>query len=88
MKKRWPTIAKPARGVRRVEDNLASQNLLASQHDAEVDALQAAQKQRKIANNRLSRRPGHVSRGGNAEITALDIERTTVQLRGEQLSPQ
>jgi multidrug efflux system outer membrane protein len=68
-----------------VEDNLASQNLLASQHDAEVDALQAAQKQRKIANNRY--RAGLVTflEVATAEITALDIERTTVQLRGEQL---
>jgi multidrug efflux system outer membrane protein len=68
-----------------VEDELASQNLLASQHEAEVDALQAARKQLEIANNRY--RAGLVTflEVATAENTALDIERTTVQLRGQQL---
>jgi len=68
-----------------VEDELASQNLLASQHEAEVDALQAARKQLEIADNRY--RAGLVTflEVATAENTALDIERTTVQLRGQQL---
>ena len=68
-----------------VEDNLAAQSLLAAQGEAEQDALQAARKQLEIANNRY--RAGLVTflEVATAENTALDIERTTVQLRGQQL---
>ncbi|HUI08116.1 MAG TPA: efflux transporter outer membrane subunit [Verrucomicrobiae bacterium] len=68
-----------------VEDNLASQSLLAGQHEAEVDALQAAHKQLAVADNRY--RAGLVTflEVATAENTALSIERTVVQLRGQQL---
>jgi outer membrane protein, multidrug efflux system len=68
-----------------VEDNLAAQSLLATQDEAELDALQAARKQLEIATNRY--RAGLVTflEVATAENTALDIERTTVQLRGQQL---
>ena len=59
-----------------VEDNLASQHLLASQQEAEFDALRAARKQLEVANNRY--RAGLVTflEVATAENTALDIERT------------
>jgi multidrug efflux system outer membrane protein len=68
-----------------VEDNLAAQSLLATQDEAERDALQAARKQLEIADNRY--RAGLVTflEVATAENTALDTERTTVQLRGQQL---
>jgi outer membrane protein TolC len=68
-----------------VEDNLAAQALLASQSEAEAAAVQAAHKQFKIADNRY--RAGLVTflDVATAENTALDIERTAVQLRGQQL---
>jgi multidrug efflux system outer membrane protein len=68
-----------------VEDNLAAQALLASQSQAETAAVQAAHKQFRIADNRY--RAGLVTflDVATAENTALDIERTAVQLRGQQL---
>jgi outer membrane protein, multidrug efflux system len=68
-----------------VEDNLAAQDLLASQTDAEDAALQAARKQFNVADNRY--RAGLITflDVATAESTALDIELTTVQLRGQQL---
>ncbi|HUJ71068.1 MAG TPA: efflux transporter outer membrane subunit [Verrucomicrobiae bacterium] len=69
-----------------VEDNLAAQNLLAIQCDAEIAALQAARKQLEIANNRY--RAGLVTylEVATAQNTALGVEITTVQLRGQQLA--
>jgi outer membrane protein TolC len=69
-----------------VEDNLAAQNLLTIQCDAETAALQAARKQLEIADNRY--RAGLVTylEVATAQNTALDIEITTVQLRGQQLA--
>ena len=68
-----------------VEDNLAAQNFLNLQCDAEIAALQAARKQLEIADNRY--RAGLVTylEVATAQNTALGIESTTVQLRGQQL---
>lgn len=68
-----------------VEDNLAAQNLLARQYEAENGALFAARKQLQIANNRY--REGLVTflEVATAESTELNIEFSTVQLRGQQL---
>jgi outer membrane protein, multidrug efflux system len=68
-----------------VEDNLSAQILLADQSEAETAALQAARKQLDIADNRY--RAGLVTylEVATAQNTALSIERTTVQLRGQQL---
>jgi multidrug efflux system outer membrane protein len=68
-----------------VEDNLAAQDLLASQTDAEDAALRAARKQFNIADNRY--RAGLITflDVATAESTALGTELTTVQLRGQQL---
>jgi multidrug efflux system outer membrane protein len=68
-----------------VEDNLAAQTLLASQYDAESEALVAARKQLEIANNRY--RDGLITylEVATAESTALNIEFSATQLRGQQL---
>jgi multidrug efflux system outer membrane protein len=68
-----------------VEDNLASQGLLAGQYEAESGALLAARKQLEVANNRY--RDGLITylEVATAESTELNIEFSTVQLRGQQL---
>jgi len=68
-----------------VEDNLAAQDLLASQYEAESGALVAARIQLRVANNRY--RDGLITyiEVATAESTELNIEFTTVQLRGQQL---
>ncbi len=68
-----------------VEDNLTAQNLLASQYELESDALVAARKQLEVANNRY--RDGLITylEVATAESTELNIEFSTVQLRGQQL---
>lgn len=68
-----------------VEDNLAAQTLLASQYDAESEALLAARKQLEIANNRY--RDGLITylEVATAESTALNIEFSATLLRGQQL---
>ena len=68
-----------------VEDNLAAQTLLAHQYDAESDALAAARRELEIANNRY--RDGLITYldVATAENTELNLEFTTVQLRGQQL---
>jgi multidrug efflux system outer membrane protein len=68
-----------------VEDNLAAQTLLADEQAAEAGAMQAARRTLAIANNRY--RAGLVTylEVATAQNTALDLERTTVRLRGEQL---
>jgi multidrug efflux system outer membrane protein len=68
-----------------VEDNLAAQQLLLSEYDAQVAALKAAQKTLEIANNRY--RAGLVTylEVATAQNAALELERTVVQLRGNQL---
>jgi len=68
-----------------VEDNLAAQNLLASQYELESGALVAARKQLEVANNRY--RDGLITylEVATAESTELNVEFSTVQLRGQQL---
>jgi multidrug efflux system outer membrane protein len=68
-----------------VEDNLAAQQLLASENNAETAALRAAQKTLEIANNRY--RAGQVTylEVATAQSSALAIEQTVVRLRGDQL---
>ncbi len=68
-----------------VEDNLAGQNLLADQYDLEGGALVAARKQLEVANNRY--RDGLITylEVATAESKELNIEFTTVQLRGQRL---
>ncbi|MDB6169547.1 MAG: transporter [Verrucomicrobia bacterium] len=68
-----------------VENNLSAQNFLASQYEAESGALLAARKQLEVANNRY--RDGLITylEVATAESTALNIEFTAAQLRGQQL---
>src|SRR6266436_6156551 len=68
-----------------VEDNLAAQTLLANQYEAESDALVAARKQLEIVNNQY--RDGLITylEVATAESTALNVEFTATQLRGQQL---
>jgi multidrug efflux system outer membrane protein len=68
-----------------VEDNLAAEHLLATEQTAELAAMQAARKTLEIASNRY--RAGLVTylEVATAQNTALDLERTSVRLRGEQL---
>jgi multidrug efflux system outer membrane protein len=68
-----------------VEINLAAQTLLADQYEQESEALVAARKQLEIANNRY--RDGLITylEVATAESTALNIEFTATQLRGQQL---
>ncbi len=68
-----------------VEDNLAAQNLLASEHEAEAAAMQSARKTLEIAFNRY--RAGLVTylEVATAQSAALDLERASVRLREGQL---
>jgi multidrug efflux system outer membrane protein len=68
-----------------VEDNLAAQGLLGAQYEAESGALQAARKQLEVANSRY--RDGLITylEVATAESTMLNLEFSTVQLRGQQL---
>jgi outer membrane protein, multidrug efflux system len=68
-----------------VEDSLAAQSLLASQYDAESDALLAARKQLEVANNRYRDGLTTYLDVATAESSELNIEFSTVQLRGQQL---
>ena len=67
-----------------VEDNLAAQNLLAIQYATQSRALGAAQDQLDAANNRY--RDGLVTylEVATAETTELNVEFSTVELRGQQ----
>ena len=68
-----------------VEDNLAAQQLLTTEHQSEAEAVQAAQKTLEIANNRY--RAGLVTYldVATAEDDALQLEQTFVRLQGDQL---
>jgi multidrug efflux system outer membrane protein len=68
-----------------VEDNLAAQNFLARQYDAEDAALVAARKQLDVANNRYKAGLVTYLEVATAQSTELGVESTTVQLRGQQL---
>lgn len=68
-----------------VEDALSAQDLLANQYEAESGALLAARKELEVANNRY--RDGLITylEVATAESTALNVEFSAVQLRGQQL---
>ncbi|MDB6066469.1 MAG: efflux system, outer rane lipoprotein NodT family [Pedosphaera sp.] len=68
-----------------VEDNLAAQELLAVENEAEGAALQSARKTLEIANNRY--RAGLVTylEVATAQSAALDLEQAYVLLHGDQL---
>ena len=68
-----------------VEDNLAAQTLLANQYAAESDALVAARKQLEIVNNQYSDGLITYLEVATAENTALNVEFSATQLRGQQL---
>ena len=72
-------------GFQEVEDNLAAQTLLANQYDTESDALLAARKQLAVANDQY--RDGLITylNVAAAESTELNVEFSTVQIRGQQL---
>ena len=71
--------------ISEVEDSLAAQSLLANQYDEQSDALIAARKQLEIANNRYRDGLTTYLDVATAESTELNIEFSTVQLRGQQL---
>ncbi len=68
-----------------VEDNLAAQTLLADQYAMESDALLSARKQLEIANNRYRDGLTTYLDVVTAESTALNLEFSASQLRGQQL---
>jgi multidrug efflux system outer membrane protein len=68
-----------------VEDDLAGQQLLVAEHEALGAALQAAQRNLKIANNRYQAGLVTYLEVATAENSALDLERQAVRLRGDQL---
>lgn len=68
-----------------VEDNLAAQNFLSREYDAEGAALEAARKQLEIANNRYKAGLITFLDVATAQSTELGVQSTTVQLRGQQL---
>jgi multidrug efflux system outer membrane protein len=68
-----------------VEDNLAAQNLLASEYGAQSEALLAARKELEIANNRYRDGLTTYLDVATAESTELNIEFAATQLRGQQL---
>ncbi|HTV42474.1 MAG TPA: efflux transporter outer membrane subunit [Candidatus Sulfotelmatobacter sp.] len=67
-----------------VEDNLAAQNLLASQYAIQSRALMAARRQLNAANDRYQDGLVTYLEVATAETTELTIEFSTVQLRGQQ----
>jgi len=68
-----------------VEDQLAAQRLLQAQVEAEVAALTAAQHTLEIANNRYKAGLVTYLEVAVAQSSALTLEQTVVQLRGEKL---
>jgi outer membrane protein, multidrug efflux system len=68
-----------------VEDNLAAQNLLAQQYEAQKGALVAARLQLQVANNRYRDGLTTFLDVATAESTELNVEFSTTQLRGQQL---
>ncbi|HWF18857.1 MAG TPA: efflux transporter outer membrane subunit [Verrucomicrobiae bacterium] len=68
-----------------VENNLAAQQLLVAEDEAQAAALQAAQRTLNIANNRYQAGLVTYLEVATAENSALDLERTSVRLRGDQL---
>jgi outer membrane protein, multidrug efflux system len=68
-----------------VEDQIAAQQLLEEQLRAEAAALEAAQRNLEIANNRYKAGLVTYLEVAVAQGTELNIERTVVQLRGDKL---
>jgi multidrug efflux system outer membrane protein len=68
-----------------VEDHLSAQRQLKTQLAAEVSALQAAQRTLGIANNRYKAGLVTYLEVATSQSAALAIERTVVQLRGQEL---
>jgi multidrug efflux system outer membrane protein len=68
-----------------VEDQLAAQQQLKTQLAAETSALQAAQRTLEIANNRYKAGLVTYLEVATSQSAALALERTVVQLRGQQL---
>ncbi|MDB6068228.1 MAG: efflux system, outer rane lipoprotein NodT family [Pedosphaera sp.] len=68
-----------------VEDNLSAQILLAGEYEEQIGALKASNRQLEIANDRY--RDGLVTylEVATAQNNTLILERTTVELRGQQL---
>lgn len=68
-----------------VENNLAAENLLASQYMQVMDALQSANRQLEIATNRYEAGLVTYLEVAVSEHSALGLERTGARLRGQQL---
>jgi multidrug efflux system outer membrane protein len=68
-----------------VEDQLAAQQLLQSQLEAEEAALAAARRTLETANNRYKAGLVTYLEVATAQRSALTLERTVVQLRGDKL---
>jgi NodT family efflux transporter outer membrane factor (OMF) lipoprotein len=68
-----------------VEDQIAAQGLLRAQLEAEAAALSAAQHNLEIANNRYKAGLITYLEVAVAQSSALNLERSVVQLRGEKL---
>ncbi|EEF58917.1 efflux transporter outer membrane subunit [Pedosphaera parvula] len=70
---------------RDVEDNLSAQTLLASEYEEQAGALQSANRQLEIANDRYHGGLVTYLEVATAQNLVLGLERTVVQLRGQQL---
>jgi outer membrane protein TolC len=68
-----------------VEDQLAAQQELRNQLTAEAAALEAAQRTLNIANNRYKAGLVTYLEVATAQSSALALERTVTQLRGQKL---
>lgn len=68
-----------------VEDQLAAQRQLKTQLAAEVSAVQAAKRTLEIANNRYKAGLVTYLEVATSQSAALSLERTVVQLRGQEL---
>ncbi len=68
-----------------VENNLAAEHLLASQHEQVLAALQSASKQLEIANNRYSSGLVTYLEVATAQNAVLALQRTGARLQGQQL---
>ncbi len=68
-----------------VEDHLAAQQYLTAEHEAQTGALESARRTLAIATNRYHAGLVTYLEVATAQSAALDRERATVQLRGQQL---
>jgi multidrug efflux system outer membrane protein len=74
------------RSFQEVEDRLAEQKFLNEQNESEKAALVAAQKSLEIANNRYKAGLVTYLEVVTAQTSELNVERTVVQLRGQQMA--